>query len=358
MARPRSIGGLLFRLAALHARRRPGWLVVLACVVVAAVAWPRHGADGSGPGGLQVGVLRDGFVFTHLGDDGRRVVELDVAGHARRTLMVPQRDDRRVVGTSVGTAIGWQDGQKIRVARVEDGADLGSWGKAARQLCDGVASNDKRFAVGWLESDESVWIVHGPVAETHVADAGEPTAGRALAGEAAVPSNALARTDWCGVASAEDNVALLWRSADRLRFTMCSSKRCSTLSAAFAFDRRLPLLGFGCLRNACLVASRDAAGNARIAFLTQTSRTKWTRPLTTASSSVSIVGVGDHAFALGHATSDGTEVVRVDREGAITPLWRGPISTTAPALAWSSGRLLIARPSGDTILHDIIELAW
>jgi hypothetical protein len=123
--------------------------------------------------------------------------------------------------------------RSIDVVRVEDDRDLETWGKAVRQLCDGVASNDERFAVGWLEADDTVWIVHGPVAAGELADTGGLLASSA----------GLARTDWCGVASAEQNVALLWREADRLVFTMCTKKGCSGLPARFKLERRLPIQG-------------------------------------------------------------------------------------------------------------------
>jgi hypothetical protein len=349
MARPRSIGGLLLRLAVLYARRRPRWCGALACVLVALV-WSRGGGGVSSPhtGELQVGVLRDGFVLAHGEPAERRVVELDVEGSVRRALPWQHRGDHRVVGTSAGAAAGWLEDGKLRLALVEDNDDLGTWGKAARQLCDGVANNDARFAVSWLEADDSVWFVHGPVAAAASATgAGAPVLSRLE----------VARTHWCGVASAQDNVALFWRSADRLQFAMCSRKRCSALPASFALDRKVPLLGFGCLRNACLIALPHAAGEVRLALLTESSRTRWTRPWKTPSSTISIIGVGDRAFAIGHATDNGAEVVRIDSDGQVTSLWRDPAATTTPALAWSSGRLLIARYRGDTVAHHVISLA-
>jgi hypothetical protein len=315
--------------------------------VFTVLVWPRHRIDGPVVhGGLQVGVLEDGFVLTHTTDAGRRVLELDARGQARRELTLRHTDDRRVVGTSSGTAIAWQDDKKVRLVRVDDARDIGTWGKAVRHLCDGVASNDERFAVGWLEADDTVWIVHGPVAANELTDAGGVMASSAE----------LARTDWCGIASAEHNVAMLWREADRLRFTMCTKKRCSGLPASFKLDRRIPILGFGCLRNACLIAVRDEAGNARLAFVTETNQSKWNKTLDTASSTVSIVGVGDRAFAVGYATGTGSEVVRFDRDGVATSLWRDPASTSVPALAWSSGLLLIAHRRGETPVHETIPV--
>jgi hypothetical protein len=349
MDRPRSIVALLLRLATLHARRQPvRSAAVLSCVlaVLTVLVWPRHRMAAPAHEALQAGVIRNGFVLTHATEAGRRILELDAQGQARRELALPHADDRRVVGTRTGTAIAWQDKKKIRLARVEDGRDLGTWGKTVRHLCDGVASNDERFAVGWLEADDTVWIVHGPVAAGEFAD----TDGLW------VSSAGLARTDWCGVASAEQNVAMLWREADRFLFTMCTKKGCSGFPARFRLEHRIPILGFGCLRNACLIAGRDTAGSAHLALVTEASQVKWDKTLDGASSTVSIVGVGDHAFAVGYATGTGSEVVRFDRDGAVTSLWRDPASTSTPALAWSSGRLLIAHRRGEALVHETLPL--
>src|SRR5204863_6528273 len=120
--------------------------------------------------------------------------------------------------------------------------ELGTWGRSVRQICDGVASNATRFAVGWLEADDTVWFVHGPLAAAaEGADGPLPEAGPIRVGP-------LTRNDWCGVASAEDKIALMWRDADRLSLTMCSQKACSNLPVSFKLERRVPVLGVGCLR--------------------------------------------------------------------------------------------------------------
>src|SRR5437868_4933144 len=182
MARPRSILGLLFRLLTLHAGRRAPWfaaagvaiMVAIVVAIVVALVWPRNAAPpapAAPPGGLQLAVVRDGFVVTHPTDGGRRVIELDREGRERGTLITRHGEDQRVVGTSVGPAVAWEEARKVRFVRVSDDRDLGTWGKSVRQLCDGVASNDARFAVGWLEADDTVWIVHGPLVAGGPADA-------------------------------------------------------------------------------------------------------------------------------------------------------------------------------------------
>ncbi|HEY0988955.1 MAG TPA: hypothetical protein VGD80_17930 [Kofleriaceae bacterium] len=358
MARPRSILGLL---------------------LLAWFAWSRLGGERSpaqtpGDRGLQAAVLKDGFAVTYTGDGGRRVVEIDAQGQRRREVALPLRDDLRLVGTSIGSVVGWQDDKKLRLARIDDLTEADTFGHQVRQLCAGVASNAQRFGVGWLEGDDTVWVLHGPAAEAadgehtepiappcHRSErsglcAGEPPCHRSeRSGVCAGALGAPARNDWCGVASAEQNIALMWRSGDRMSIVMCSKRACSNLPASFTLDRRLPLLGVGCLRNACLLATPDDSGRPRLSLVTTTGRGKWTQPVA-ASGAVSIVAAGDRAFAVGYAGPDGAEVIRLDRDGKATALLRDP-AAGAPALAWSAGRLLIARFRGDALIHDTVALA-
>src|SRR5262245_39644970 len=143
MARPRSILGLLFHLATLHVERRPGACALVLAFVVAleAMLWPRHAARPliAAQAGLQGAVLLDGFAFAQPapGSDGYRVVDVDPQGNARRERMLPVTGELRVVGTRVGAAAAWQDGKRLRLTRVEDDRELGTWGRSVRQLCDG-----------------------------------------------------------------------------------------------------------------------------------------------------------------------------------------------------------------------------
>lgn len=68
--------------------------------------------------------------------------------------------------TRVGAAVAWHEGAKLRLARLAADGQLvesSTWGKSVQRLCEGVASNDAMFGVGWLEADGKVWVVHGPV---------------------------------------------------------------------------------------------------------------------------------------------------------------------------------------------------
>jgi hypothetical protein len=338
---------LVFHLPALHVERGLGRCAAVAALLLVGLVWSRLGGErhpARGHRDLQAAVLKNGFALTYIADAGRRVVELDPQGQHRREVALPPRDALRLVGTRAGSIVGWLRDEKLRLARVDDITGESTWGKSVRQLCDGVATNSQRFGIAWLEADDTVWFVHGPLAAA--ASDQEPAESIALPG--------LAHNDWCGVASAEHNIALLWRSGDRLSFTMCTKNACSNLPASFTLDRRLPVLGAGCLRNMCLLATRGTDGSAWLSLLSITGRTKWSQPLPI-SSPVSIVGVGDRAFAVGYETTDGAVVLKLDRDGKATPAWRDPYPS-APVLAWSSGRLLIARFRGDSLEHDTVAL--
>lgn len=351
-ARPTTISGLVCYLVALQVRRRP-WLAfavaasaaaAIALAIAVAVAPPA--GEPAARGELQAAVLSDGFVVSHAAGSGHRVIELDSDGSKRRAFAVKLGGELRVVGTTAGTTLAWQDGRKLRLRRAEDGGELGSWGSSVRQLCDGVASGDDRWAVGWLEADDTVWIVFGPV--SRASDA-------ITASQLAVPAR-LGRSEWCGVASAGQNLAMLWRSGDKLSILMCTKRRCGGLAGTIALDRRIPVLGFGCVRDGCLLATRDAAGVARLSYVTASGRLKWARPLAAAPHTVSILGLGDRGLAVGYTGEAGAEVVRYQPSGASVPLWRDPSSAGAPALSWSSDRLLIARYRGDTLARDVIAV--
>lgn len=287
----------------------------------------------------QAAVLRDGFAMRALG----RVRVLDRKGDQRADHRLDRERDLRIVGTRGGPAAAWIERKTIRLVDVKNGKTAGVWGKAATTLCEGVATNDERFAVGWLEDDGALWFVHGDtrpagdaVADTTGATVGEP-----------VLATAAAAKQWCGVASAGPNIALFWRDRDRLFINTCTRKKCSGLPAAVGLDHRATVLGFGCVKSGCLLAARDPDGTGRFGFITETGGIKWSKPLDKTVRDVSIVGTSDTAFAFGYATDAGAEVLRVERGGATTRVWRGE---HAPVLAWSQGQLLVGHADHHTIV--------
>lgn len=180
--------------------------------------------------------------------------------------------------------------RELQLFDVKSREVVAAYGKAARQLCDGAATKDARFAVAWRENDGGLWFLHG---------------------------------------------------RDRLRINWCSAKSCSALAPSTKLPTTAEIIGFGCLKNACLVAARDGA-NA-MALLTESGSVKWRQPLPAGTAHVAIVGVADRAFALALPGS----VIRIDRDGKRTDLWHGAGN---PVLAWSRGKLLVVHATGETVL--------
>jgi hypothetical protein len=372
MSRPRSIPGLLARLASIHVRRRPRTAVAVVAVAAGLVGAARIGGGAAGrPPVVQAAVLADGFAVTTVGAGGRAVLELDRDGTARRTRAVRREVDAVLVGTRGGPALVWLEQARIHVAQV--GADGGLdepslWGKAPVQLCDGVATDDGRFGVGWLERDGSVWMVHGPVAagageaaavevtavEVVAADADAADAGAADVDAAHVDAQ---RTRWCGIASAGANIALLSRSGGKLTINRCTAKQCQPGATSVAVPPKDEVLAVGCTGQACAIATRGAGG-AQLRWVTSTGRVAWTRPLAiTATSTVAMTRAGATAIALGGVTAAGAVVVGVTDAGIGATVWTDPDDQVTPALAWSRGSLLIARAGGaDLVRTDVVAL--
>lgn len=295
---------------------------------------------------VQAAVLKDGFAVRV----GQRVLDLDRRGKQRKQYRLDHEGDARIVGPSAGPAAVWIDSKKVRLVKLSTGKSLAVFGKSARMLCEGVATNDERFAAGWLEADDSIWFVHGDTRVKRTNELGEPEALGEDELVAMQVDTTADRKNWCGIASAGDLIALLWRDRDRLLIQTCSRKKCAGLAGSVSFDRKDTLLGFGCLHNACLLAARDKTGKTRLQLVTESGSTKWTKPLDTNQLVVSIVGAGKDAFAVGYATASGTAAVRVDRKGAITPVWQGPAASGVPALAWSRDQLLVVPHGGQSTL--------
>jgi hypothetical protein len=295
---------------------------------------------------MQAAVLRDGFAMRVRS----RVFEIDRKGQQRKDYAVGYGGEVRIVGTNSGPAAVWIENEKVRLVKLATGKPLAVFGKHARMLCDGVATNDERFAVAWRESDATLWFVHGDTrVKRNDADGADVTDSIATATQIDGDSIATYPEHWCGIASAEDLIALLWRDRNRLFIQTCTRKKCAGIAASVAFDAGDTLLGFGCVRNACLLAVRNKGGE-RLQLVTESGATKWRKPFHT-DMRVSIVGAGPDAFALGYSTGEReTEIARVDRSGAIKSMWRGRDSDDAPSLAWSRDQLLVVLHGGDSTL--------
>lgn len=332
----------------LFVRRQP-WLALGGLLAV--LAWRSCGGGDPGPAQdahLQAAVLGDGFAFQMWPS---RVVEVDRAGDRQATIEVRLGGKPfRVVGTRAGTGIGWQDGKKVKLGTLASGGeveDVSTWGKSARQLCEGAATNEHRFGVGWLENDGRVWFVHGPMkrgtTETMAAsfEPGAETQIEPL------------RVTWCAIASAEDNIALIWRDGQRTFMNLCTRKQCNVLIRV-PLDARDVLLGVGCVRDSCLFATRDPNGNVKLRRVTETGSTivKKLEHVYTGSD-VSVVGAGDRGFAIAYVGVDNVLAVqRITIDGALSNVWRGEAGSMASSLAWADGKLLVVQGGGETTVLE------
>lgn len=312
----------------------------LALVAVIVGAWwlwrdePRRAS----PARVQAAVLRDGFAVLagpRLGVYGR-----DGAARGEATLRL-DRAELRLVGTRVGAAVGWLEGGRVVLGQVRADGKVeidSSWGKRVTRLCDGAASNEHRFGIAWAEPDGRVWVVHGPVVPA------------ALALEAPAVATATAGKAWCGVASADQDVALFWRERNALQFELCSTKKCSGFPVRVPVGARDTVVGFGCADKACVIAARDGAGAVQLHRVSERGR-KAVQVLdgAAAGTPVTITGAGPRAVAIAYlATSGRVAVRRVSLDGAVadvTTLDGGQV----PSLAWADGRLLVAPPAGAPI---------
>jgi len=322
---------------------------ILVAGMLGAVLWRWCGSSDPSPtaslGVLHTAVLRDGFAIMEP-DGDRHVVEVDTDGTRLRRRAIPVTGDARVIGTHQGAAVAWLDRKKVKLALVKGDGELGpasEWGRHATTLCESAASNDQRFAIGWLENDGRVWFVHGPMSPTMTVST--------------VAEAQTLRAEWCGITSAEDYIALLWREGARWFLNMCSRKECTGMVARVPLDPKHALLAFGCTREGCLIAFRDQKSNTNLGFIGVTGKKQWVKQLSqaTQSTDVTITALGAKAMAVGFVSREGANVLRVSKDGAMERAWADPASTEVPSVAWTKDRLLIAIPEGGSVRHDVVQ---
>src|SRR6188508_3866929 len=129
---------------------RKRWIAVVGLV---GIWWWQRGGDepAAHPHRPQAAVLSDGFAMLA----GKQVVEFDRAGNKQHEMTLRLDKDVRFVGTRAGSAVGFQDGKKFKLAVLDSNGntdDASTWGKNVKQLCYGAATNEHRFGIGWLES--------------------------------------------------------------------------------------------------------------------------------------------------------------------------------------------------------------
>jgi hypothetical protein len=311
--------------------RRMSKRMIAGLVLVVGIWWLRRGDnDAHVAARVQAAVLPDGFAVLV---DGKQVRELDRDGTTQHQMLLRLDAEVRLVGSRAGSAVGWRDGKRVKLAVLDSDGNADeptAFGKKATQLCDGAASNEHRFGVGWLESDGRVWFVHGP--------------NGGAAGIELMETASTANVTWCGIASAEQNVTLIWREGAKTYMNFCGTKQCSSLVAKVPVDSKDTLLGYGCVRDACLFATRDRAGATRLHRVTEKGRAI-VKPLDNAAAdtSISIVGAGTRAFAIAYIATNGLATVeRVAVDGTFTDVWHFGNERQAPALAWAADKLLVA----------------
>jgi len=290
--------------------------------------WPSSSHAPPHPHRPQAAVLSDGFAVFE--GNTRRITELDGDGAKRgeRTVKVP--GDARIVGLPGGIAVIYRDGKQMVAAAVDDDGTLGKpqrFGKSVQKQCEQTATNDLRFGVAWTEADGAVWFVHGPTAR---ADEG-------IAVETA------RQPSYCGIASAGANIALLWRDGDRVMMTWCGKSSCQ-YAKRISLDKKRMLLGFGCKRDACVIATRNPDKVTEISWVTGGGKVAWTKPLPSActDSEVSIVGTDD-AIAVAYSMGPEPIVSLARKDGSLTPVWQAAADpNTVPSIVWSSGQLFAA----------------
>lgn len=363
MARPRSLVGLLAYLVALHVRRRPALfaivLVPLAVVVLLSRGRTSDQAEVTTKATprLQAAVLKDGFaVMEAVGD--RHVVELDRDGTRRRRSAIPTVTDTRTVGLSVGAGVVWTQSKKIHVAKIEGDGKLGRsqvFGSSVREMCYGLASNDHRWAVGWLEErDDRFWFVHGPTSKTAAAE-----------DELAIQATTMtmpattSRPGWCAVASANDYVALVYRLDAKTFVNMCSKKECAGMQTRAPIDPRDEVLDLACQKDGCLIALRTREGAAHLVAFNLRGKTTWTKklPYATRDTTVRLSAAGDRAYLMSLMTEEGPVVERMlSKNGSIGRTWHGARGLSAPAITWSRDHAMLAYWDGDALGTEVFAM--
>ena len=281
----------------------------------------------------------------------------------RAQLSVQLPVDTRVVGLSSGLGVVYRDGKQLVASALSSDGEVvrpSRFGKSVQKLCAQTASNDHRFGVAWTEADGAVWFVHGPTSPTGAQQVELPTdASRASGndGEDGEDGEAAPRQpSYCGIASAGEKIALLWRDRERTYLLRCGRK-CDGLATRPALDVRRTLLGFGCTRDACVVVTRDPNRLIEASWVKSNGKLAWTRPLPSASgdTEVSIVGMRD-TLAIAYETGAEPIVTEVTQDGTLTPIWQASADPdTVPGVVWSDGTLLVVHQRDGELATAIVR---
>lgn len=292
---------------------------------------------------LQAAAASDGFLVLER-SPLQRVIPVGRNGGAGESIHLPRLPtDARLVGLRGGDrALVYQAGRRIQVDAVgSDGelTKLAEFGTRVHGLCDGMASNEHRFAVAWTEIDGSVWMVHGPTGAT------------AEVSRIATPPR---QPSYCGAAMAGERVALLWQDGQTVEINLCNDRGCKH-ATSFKLTGGRQAKAFGCTPSACAVAAQTPDGATDLGWIGAKGKIKWAKRIEVAPrSELSIVGAGDQHIIVGHMRSEGeASMLLADESGRIATLWVGA-ADAAPWLVWSRDRLLFARHVGGQLALGIL----
>jgi len=356
------------------------WIVVcrhklLALCVFAGLWWRWHASSPPAPSHPQAAVLADGFAAI---DSSNRVVEFDPGGARRRELTIRGVANPRLVGFGSGLGVVWRDGRQVAAADVDANGNPGKparFGRNVQMMCKGTASNARRFAVGWTEPDGAVWIVFGPTSSSSSSpsspsSSSSPSAswlpglgtGGELGGglEATVVDDGqasggeLARPTFCAVASADRKIGLLWGEGNKISMALCD-KTCPSIPTSVRLEKGRELLGFGCIRDACVIAARNGH-TLEATWVNLRGKPQWTKPLrdATPDSQVELVGTGTQ-IAVAYATAGEPVVVAASPSGGLAPIWQGT-ADDVPSIQWADGRLVIARHVDGELVGSVVPV--
>jgi hypothetical protein len=211
----------------------------------------------------QAAVLADGFAA--IDARGRIAVLDDEAARRREIALTGAPAGARVVGLAGHVGLVWRDGKRVAVAAVDDDGRLegtARFGKRVATMCEGVATNDHKFGVAWFEADGSVWFVHGPTSPQRAAATATEATTKATT---EAPLAAPAKADFCAIASAEDRIALLFTEGRRTTLALCG-RQCTP--RRIELPKKSAVLGLGCSRGGCAIATRGAGGAAHLTWVT------------------------------------------------------------------------------------------
>ncbi len=318
---------------------------------------PRPTVRAPADGAPALTVLGDGFALVHPDRGAHVVTRLARDGRA----VAPSRvddlgDDIRVLGVWGQPLLLWTDEDHRPWLTVVDERgrrkDLPAGDAEVVAACDGAAaSSESRSVGGWLLR-EGWWVLYGPV-EAPPRD--EPAPG-------------VATRAWCRTGARPDHNVVLHHSGRTLRlYEFRDGSRDGGLPRVIRHEiASRPAVGFGCAHEACFLATRGDGGALDVSLIDPRGKVAWTRRIDVAhdGGEVAITGAGKDRVVVAYGQRDGGErravAAALGRDGQARAVWRGPGGPAdvapAPAVAWSRGRLAIARRAGREVAVDVVDL--